>query len=156
MNNGAKKIQLLGQYQAKLDTKGRLFFPSKLKKILGKNLIITRGYEGSLIVVKRDSFNSLTKDIQDQPFVFGAARETARFILGNATEITLDSQGRFLFPAYLRKHAQVKNQVVFLGLGTYVEIWDKKTWDDHQKKLETKISSISEKIIKTKKKENEN
>jgi len=148
VNSGAKNIQLLGQYQAKLDLKGRLFFPSKLKKILGNNLIITRGYEGSLIVVKKDSWNSLTQNIQSQPFVSGAARETARFILGNATQISLDSQGRFLCPTYLKKYAGLKNQVIFLGLGNYVEIWDQKTWNNHQEKLDSTISTISEKIIK--------
>lgn len=148
MNSGAKNKLLIGQYQAKLDSKGRLFFPSKLKKVVGKELIITRGYENSLILIKKTSWNLITKDIQNQPFVFGPARETARFILGNATPITLDTQGRFLFPAYLKKYAQIKTQVVFLGLGNYVEIWDQKTWDQHQLNLESKISSLSEKIIK--------
>jgi MraZ protein len=147
VNSGAKNILLIGQYEAKLDSKGRLFFPSKFKKILGKELIVTRGYENSLILIKKESFNLLTKDIQAQPFVFGPARETARFILGNATEVTLDSQGRFLFPAYLKKYAQIKTQVIFLGLGNYVEIWNQKTWQQHQEKLEAKISSLSEKII---------
>ena len=147
MNSGAKNKLLLGQHQAKLDSKGRLFFPSKLKKIIGSWLIITRGYEGSLIIVSQDSWAAVTKDISSKPFIFGPARETSRFILGNASEIKLDSQGRFLLPDYLKKYAGIKNRTVFLGLGQYVEIWNQDRWEEHQKKLETKISSISEKII---------
>jgi MraZ protein len=67
-------------------------------------------------------------------------------LLGNATYIELDSKGRFVIPEYLREFASIDKEIVFAGIQRFVEIWDKKQWEEHQKGLAKNIESIADKL----------
>lgn len=138
---------LLGQYVGKVGAKNRTAFPKKFREILGDNLIITFGYEKSLIVVSEEGWKALLEGTEGKPFIQSETRDTQRFLLGGATLTTLDRKGRFIIPAYLRSFAAIKSEVVFLGLSRYVEIWDKNHWEDYQAFLEKNIDRISKKLI---------
>jgi len=137
---------LLGQYSARVSPGGRVAFPKKFRKILGEKIIITRGYEGCLIAVSEADWKTLVEATEKKPFVFGPTRDTARFLLGNAALIELDSQGRFVLPGYLKEYGRLEEEVVFLGLDRYVEIWAKKNWDNYQDYLNKNIDQISERL----------
>lgn len=142
---------LLGQYTGKVGAKGRIAFPKKFRSVLGDQIVVTQGYENSLIVVSKKEWGALLEGTQDFPFTFGAARETVRFLLGGATEVQLDNKGRFIISSYLRDFAKIKSEVVFLGLSRYVEIWDKDTWEEYKKHLEKNIVAIAERLGQDKK-----
>lgn len=137
---------LLGQYESKIGAKNRVALPKKIRESLGDKLIITKGYENSLIIVSEDGWKALLEGTEGKPFIQSEARETQRFILGGASFIELDSKGRFIVPVYLRVFAHIEEEVVFLGLSRYVELWDKKRWVEYSKNLENNIDRISEKL----------
>jgi MraZ protein len=139
---------LLGQYDGKIDAKGRMAFPKKFREVLGDKLIVTLGYENSLIVVSEENWKALLEGTEGRPFIESETRETQRFLLGGASGVELDGKGRFVLPAYLREFAGVEDDVVFLGLSRYVEIWDKKKWLSYRKGLEKNIDSISKRLVK--------
>lgn len=141
-----EKNMLLGQYEGKVGAKGRLAFPKKLREILGDKLIITRGYENSLIIVSEEGWKALLEGTEGKPFIQSETRETQRFILGGATFVELDSKGRFIIPSYLRGFAEIKDEVVFLGLSRYVEVWDLGRWESYRQNLEKNIDRISQKL----------
>lgn len=143
---------LLGQYEGKIGAKGRVAFPKKLREILGNKLIITLGYENTLIVVSEDGWKALLEGTEGKPFIQSETRETQRFLLGGASFVELDTKGRFLIPSYLRGFARIKNDIIFLGLHRYVEIWDKERWELYKLDLEKNIDKISEKLIGKEKK----
>lgn len=136
---------LIGQYRSKISPKGRVAFPKKFREELGDSLVVTVGYENSLMVVSAKQWQSLVEGV-GKPFIFDSSRDTNRFLLGEASEIDLDQQGRFVLPSYLREHAKMKEEVVFLGLNKYVEIWDKSLWEEYQKYLHENIGKIAEKL----------
>lgn len=140
---------LLGQYRTKISPKGRVAFPKKFRDTLGDNLIITLGYEKSLMVVSSSEWKSLIEATEGKPFILGSARDTNRFLLGEASEVNLDEQGRCVLPSYLREYAKIGEEAVFLGLNKYVEIWDKKVWDEYQKYLSENIGEIAERLGKS-------
>jgi MraZ protein len=147
------KFMLIGNYQAKLDLeKGRTALPKKFRSLLGKKVIITSGYEGSLMIVSLDAWGKVVGKIVNQPFITSSARETDRFLLGSAFEIDLDAQGRLILPASLRSSANLSANIVFVGVGNRVEIWDQVKWEKHQQYLEENIARISEKLNETEKK----
>jgi len=146
---GGRKM-LIGQYDGKVDIKGRTAFPKKFRKILGDKLIITFGYESSLIVVSEENWKALLEGTEGRPFIESPTRETQRFLLGGASNIELDGKGRFVLPSYLRDFARVKENVVFVGLSRYVEIWDKNRWVNYQKFLEKNIETISQRLVEKK------
>ncbi len=138
---------LLGQYEGKIDNKGRTAFPKKFRQVLGDKLIVTLGYENSLIVVSEENWKALLEGTEGRPFIQSETRETQRFLLGGASNIELDGKGRFVLPAYLREFAKVKDNVVFIGLSRYVEIWDSNRWLEYRKGLEKNIDTISQRLV---------
>jgi MraZ protein len=139
---------LLGQYDGKIDAKGRTAFPKKFREVLGDKLIVTLGYENSLIVVSEENWKALLEGTEGKPFIQSETRETQRFLLGGASGVELDDKGRFVLPAYLREFAKVKDNVVFIGLSRYVEIWDKDRWLEYRRTLEKNIDTISQRLVK--------
>ena len=138
---------LIGQYEGKIDNKGRTAFPKKFRAILGDKLIVTLGYENSLIVVSEENWKALLEGTEGRPFIQSETRETQRFLLGGAVNIELDGKGRFILPGYLREFGKIKDNVVFVGLSRYVEIWDKDRWLEYGKFLEKNIDSISQRLV---------
>src|SRR3989338_1593124 len=138
---------LLGQYEGKVGEKSRIALPKKLREIIGSKLIITLGYENSLIIVSEEGWKALLEGTEGRPFIEKPARETQRYLLGGATFIELDTKGRFVIPDYLRRFATIKGEAVFLGLSRYIELWDKGIWESYRQNLEKNIDKISEKLI---------
>lgn len=138
---------LIGQYDGKIDIKGRMAFPKKFREFLGDKLIVTQGYENSLIVVSEKNWKALLEGTEGRPFIQSETRETQRFLLGGASNIELDGKGRFILPAYLREFGKIQDNVVFIGLSRYVEIWDKERWSEYAKFLEKNIDTISQRLV---------
>ena len=137
---------LIGQYEGKIDSKGRTALPKKFREILGDKLIITLGYENALTVVSEENWKALLEGTEGRPFIESETRETQRFLLGGASNVSLDGKGRFILPGYLREFGRIRENVVFIGLSRYVEIWDKKRWEEYQKGLEKNIDAISKRL----------
>lgn len=137
---------LIGQFRSKISPKGRVAFPKKFREELGDSLVVTVGYENSLMVVSAKEWQSLIEATKNKPFVLGSARDTNRFLLGEASEVNLDEQGRFIVPGYLREYAKMEEEVIFLGLNKYVEVWDKAAWEKYQQYLNANIGQIAEKL----------
>ena len=144
---------LIGQYEAKVGAKSRIALPKKFREVLGDKLIITLGYENSLIIVSEENWKALLEGTEGRPFIHSETRETQRFLLGGATNVELDSKGRFILPGYLREFAQIKDEAIFLGLSRYVELWDKEKWLEYRQNLEKNIDSISKRLIDSEKSE---
>jgi len=138
---------LLGQVNNKLDDKNRLSFPSKFRKELGNNLIVTQNMEGSLLVVSESRYKTLLEGTENKPFILKEVREVQRFLFGSAVEIELDEKGRFVLPEHLKNYSGIKSEAVFVGVYNRVEIWDKKRWEEYNKAhLNKNISEISQKL----------
>ncbi|RJQ26255.1 division/cell wall cluster transcriptional repressor MraZ [Candidatus Parcubacteria bacterium] len=144
-----KKVvnMLIGQVNVKVGEKGRIAFPKKFREELGDKVIITYGFENSLMIVPEKNWKSLLEGTENKPFILSGARDTQRFLLGGAATIELDSQGRFVLPEYLRDFAGVSDEVVFIGLYRYVEVWDAKKWTEYRKNMQKNISEVAEKLI---------
>ncbi len=137
---------LIGQYGGTIGEKNRIAFPKKFRDELGDKLIITQGFEGSLIVVAEASWKSLLEGTEGMPLTDLSTRETQRFLLGTATEVELDEKGRFVLPTHLKEYGSLSGEIVFLGISRYVEIWDKKKWEEHNSILVGTITSIADKL----------
>lgn len=138
---------LIGQFNGVVGLKNRIAFPKKFREALGDTLIITQGYEHSLIVVSESGWKALLEGTENKPFIQLEARETQRFLLGGATFVELDPKGRFVLPSYLKEFGKIENEIVFLGLSRYVEIWDKKRWEEYSIRLGDTIDTIAKRLI---------
>lgn len=137
---------LIGQFEGKIGAKNRIAFPKKFRDELGDNIIITQGFEQSLIVVSEQGWKALLEGTEGKPFTQLDARQTQRFLLGTATSVSLDDKGRFVLPEHLKKYAGLLSSVVFLGISRYVEIWDKKRWEEYNGELVKNIASVADRL----------
>jgi len=137
---------LIGQYESKIGEKHQAGLPKKFREVLGEKLIVTKGFENCLLIVSEENWKTLLEGTEGKPFTSKATREMQRFLLGNASYVELDQKGRFVIPEYLRAFAHLDSEVVFVGIQRFVEIWDKKSWEEHQIDLSKNIESIAERL----------
>ena len=122
---------LIGEYEHSLDVKGRLIMPSKLREDVGEKFIITKGLDGCLFVFSQSEWIKFEEKLKTLPLSNKNARDFVRFFLSGATECEIDKQGRFLIASNLREYANMEKDVVIIGVGTRLEIWNKDKWKNY-------------------------
>jgi MraZ protein len=95
-------------------------------------------------------WEKIAKDVINGSFINKNIRDTSRFLIGSATEISLDKLGRFVIPQSLFEHAQLSNEIVFIGLINWIEIWDKSRWEKRVEYLKTHGEEIAQEIERMK------
>jgi len=148
--------KLIGEYVGKVVSGHRVAFPAPLRKILGTSFIVTKGYEGCLLVVPSNSWEKLVQPMDSRSFLDRNARDSLRFLVGSAFEVTGDSQGRVVLPETLRKYADMvfnekrDTEVVFVGLISWIEVWEKSRWTERAAFLEENADGIAQELISIK------
>lgn len=116
---------MIGKYPAKVDEKGRLFVPAKLREELGDVFYVTIGTSGGrrcLTVYTKDSWERLNAKFDALPL--SQKSGAASFIFYNAVECSPDKQFRFLVSSGLFSYAGITRDVVIVGRSGQAEIWD--------------------------------
>jgi MraZ protein len=145
--------KLIGEYTSKIVAGHRVSLPSALRKQLGKAFVLTKGYEGCLLIVPTQSWEKLIAPMESRSFLDRNVRDSMRFLVGSAFDATCDTQGRVVVPESLRKYADTEfvekfdKEVVFVGLMNWIEIWEKKRWATRSEYLETNADSIAQILI---------
>lgn len=139
---------IIGEYRSTVGDKKRVSLPKKFRDELGGDIILTRGYEDSLILVNKQMWEKVASEVVNGSFINKNIRDTNRFLVGGAVEIDTDKLGRFIIPEALFEHAGLKKDVVFIGLINWIEIWDKEKWENKLKYLKENGEEIANEISK--------
>jgi MraZ protein len=111
-----------GEFNHSLDSKNRIFIPSKHREELGETFMVVRSIrENCIKVYSMAEWDNFLRPIMELPRK--TSEQTLRFLHRNATQVTPDSQGRILLSQGLVDHAQIKKNAVIVGCGSYAEIW---------------------------------
>jgi MraZ protein len=137
---------LIGEYHTQIGDKNRIALPKKLREQLEGKVIITRGYEKCLILIDNKRWDTVIGEIDKRPLLALNVRDTKRFLLGGATEIEYDNQGRFVIPEPLKTFSDITEKVVFLGIGQWIEIWSEEKWNAKLEDLSSKVADIAERL----------
>ena len=135
---------LIGEYEHSLDVKGRLIMPAKLRQDIGERFIITKGLDGCLFVFSQNEWLNFETKLKALPLSDKNARNFVRFFLSGAVECEIDKQGRFLIPSNLREHALLDKEIVIIGVGTRLEIWNRQTWKTYSSDENISADEIAE------------
>jgi MraZ protein len=121
---------LRGAHAVTLDTKGRLIVPAKVRaEVPCSEWIITLDiHEPCLLGYPLAVWEGIEKALLDLPNVDKDVRALQRWLVGNATSVVLDAQGRLLIPRVLCDHARLQKEVIWVGLGQKFELWDEMAW----------------------------
>ena len=126
------RIMFLGQYPHSLDSKNRLFIPSKFREKLGDTFVIVQSVDHCLRVYPMNAWMQYYEEINKYPDM--QAREIRRFTYSTATENELDSQGRTILTKDQKAWSFIEKDIYILGVGEYLEIWSKEAWDKSKEK----------------------
>lgn len=123
----------LGSYSINLDAKGRIAMPSKVRESLvaecGARLVLTaHTEERCLLVYPEPVWLELLPKIQRLPNMNKAARRTQRLLMGYATQVELDANGRLLVPPPLREYGNLDKKLMLVGQGNKLELWSEESW----------------------------
>jgi MraZ protein len=112
-----------------LDAKGRMSVPAKHRDALlvqGEGRVtLTKHPDGCLLLFPRPEWEAFRARVAQLPM---DAHWWRRIFLGNATELDLDSAGRILVSPELRSAAGIQREVILLGMGSHLELWDAATY----------------------------
>jgi MraZ protein len=138
----------LGEFECKLDAKGRMMIPVNLKKQLPEaereGLVINRGFEKHLVVYPWDLIlDELSRLNQFEK----KNREFVRYFTRGATEIVPDAAGRILFPKSLLEYAGIGTDIVLAGNLNKIEVWAKNAYDDQLDNEPENFAKLAEEVM---------
>lgn len=137
---------LLGEYEYKVDSKGRLPLPPKFRQEFINGLVLTRGIEPCIVIYTQEEFKKLADSLSNQTVTKSKMRSLNRFIFGSAFDQMLDGQGRIALPQSLRNHAQIKDTAIMVGTNKCIELWDPETWNKQRIDAEEQAWQIMESL----------
>ena len=83
-----------------------------------------------LLIYPLPEWELIEAKIEALPSFNATTRRIQRLLIGHATEIEVDGNGRMLLPTPLREYAQLGKKVVLIGQGKKFELWDEKVWGE--------------------------
>ena len=131
----------LGEIEHSLDDKNRVVLPAPLRRGIAEESLLDRFYvvpsdeDECLELHPRQSWESYVATLRTRhSFGDRTWRDFLRDLYSAASEVQLDKQYRFTIAEATRKAAGVERDVYFVGLGEFVEIWDKEKWEARRQK----------------------
>ncbi len=144
---------LTGMYDGKIDDKGRLSLPARLRTAIGsQQVVILPGLdENHLMLMTPDYFeNQFCKQILSTPLALmdREKRQLVRKLISPAQYVDVDSAGRISIPQRARTSLNLlpKSEALLVGTGYAVEIWNPATYEEEEKKDDVSISELAQKI----------
>ena len=115
-----------------VDAKGRMAMPARYRERLldgcGGRLVVTVDQDHCLLVYPLPEWEIIEEKLINLPSLNKQSRLLQRLLIGYATDLEMDAQGRILLPTMLREYAGLKKKAVIIGQGKKLEIWDEDSW----------------------------
>ena len=124
-----------GLSAVQIDSKGRITIPANYRTLMveeasGSLVATIDTEEKCLLLYPFPQWQVIEEKLEALPSFQPAARRIQRLLLGHATEMELDRQGRILLPPLLRDYAGLDSAVIMVGQGKKIEIWNESAWED--------------------------
>lgn len=120
-----------------LDAKGRMALPVRFREVLlsacdGHVVITIDRHERCLMLYPLPAWEDVEAQLVALPNVNRENRATQRLLIGHATDVEVDGNGRVLVPPMLREYAQLEKRIVLIGQGNKLEIWGESHWTERR------------------------
>lgn len=124
-----------GLSSGQIDSKGRITVPANYRTQMMEeangSLVVTIDPEQRILLLYPfPAWQMIEEKLENLPSFQPAARRIQRLLIGHATELELDRQGRILLPPLLRDYADLDKNVMLVGQGKKIEIWSEPLWED--------------------------
>lgn len=132
----APAVMFRGATRVTLDEKGRMVLPTRqrqraLERGEGR-VVVTVDRDGCLLIYPLPDWEQIERRLMSLPSLNERARRLQRLMVGHATELELDAQGRLLVPPELREFAALSRHAMLIGQGNRLELWDETRWNERR------------------------
>ena len=140
-----------GEFEHAIDRKGRLIVPAKFRQALKdhsvKSLFLARGLDGCLFLFPELEWRLAESRFKQIPFTKGEGRKFNRLFFSGAAEVMVDRLGRLLIPRGLKEFAQIKQDVVIVGVSSRMEVWAKEKWHAFYESSRQSFEEVAERVM---------
>jgi len=141
----------IGEYDCKVDAKGRFMFPVDLRKqleaLFEKGFVINRNlHQKCLVLYPMPEWDRLNKKLSKLNRLIKANDVFVRKFTGGATNVEADASGRLLLPKSLSDYAEIKSDLKVLGSNNVIELWDKTLYENFLNQ-EIDIEKLAEDVL---------
>lgn len=122
-------MRFLGNFEAKIDVKGRIFLPAVFRKALQasseENLIMRKDiYQKCLVLYPESVWNKLTDELRSKLDKWNPLHQKLfRQFVANVEIVSLDSSGRLLISKRFLNLTNIQQNVSFIGIDDIIEVW---------------------------------
>ncbi len=135
-----------GEFDYKIDEKGRVPLPPKFRSALKDGVVLTPGAEKCITVYTVPEWRKLSATLTNSPLSRSKMRKLSRALFATAFSTRIDNQGRVAIPAPLREHAEIVDEVTVIGSNTYLEIWNNIHWEEEKEVSQEQAWQIIESL----------
>jgi len=121
-----------GEFEYKVDEKGRIPIPPKFRRELREGLVVTLGVERCITAYPLPEWKKLAATLTTSSVTPSKLRKLNRAIFATAFTLEIDGQGRIALPHQLREYAGIENEAVITGANNYFELWNKDHWSEEK------------------------
>ena len=134
----------LGEFEYKVDEKGRVPIPPKFKNELRDGVVLTAGPEQCIVAYSLAAWNKLAATLTSGTMPASKSRRLNRAIFATAFRLQIDGQGRIALPVPLREYAGIEDELIIAGANTYLEFWNKELWESEKAISQEQVWQIIE------------
>jgi len=122
----------LGEFEYKIDEKGRVPVPPKFRRELKDGVVLAPGVEKCINLYPYSEWKKLAATLTSSSIARSKMRKLNRAFFATAFNLNIDGQGRVALPVPLREHAGIDDELVIAGANTYLELWNKEQWEEEK------------------------
>jgi len=142
---------LTGEFECKMDAKGRLTLPSKVKaklpEVSGNQLVLSRGLEPCLVLYPLVEYRKIYSRIASMNEFNEEFRSLQRNFFRRISEVELDTAGRILIPKAMSGYAKLEKEVILVGMGNRMELWDEVVYEEFIINDSSEFSKLAQKHL---------
>jgi len=142
---------LHGEYECRIDEKGRIILPAGLKKQIPpeaqEKFVINRGFEHCLTMYPMNEWKEVSQDVNKLNLFIKDHRNFARNFNRGATELQLDASNRVLIPKTLLEYARIQKDLILSAFSNRIEVWAKEEYEQNLQVSAEDYSDLAEKVM---------
>jgi MraZ protein len=142
-------VTFRGAFDHTLDAKSRLTMPARYRGALSEGVVLAMPLDlkPCVGVWREQDYERYTqRALADVPPLSPRLTELERFFYGSSQDAELDAAGRIMVPGFLAEHAGIKKDVVIVGVGDRLELWDRDGWNEHRQALLGGVAEITARV----------
>lgn len=143
--------QLTGEYDCKIDAKGRIKLPANLMRQLSADgtyeFMVNRGFEKHLMLYPKDVWDRKTNELNQLNIYKKRERQAVRYFYRGATKILTDASDRILMPKSLIEYAGIEKEIVLFAYQEQIEIWAKMAYEIMIGEEPSEFSDLAEEVF---------